>query len=174
MAGPTQGQRALLGDSRNWVRGHLEGVPSERRGADSVAQRENRGLERGGDQELEGLKAKVAANICPEKLARAARVKLAKLGVVLLALGCHQLDPQTQQAADLFKCSAHVLEPYAGSVFDTAKLVRDIAQGSANLESALMSVGLVAEEIAKVRADLDACAAPPAVAPPPAPGDKVL
>jgi hypothetical protein len=97
------------------------------------------------------------------------------MGIAIL-LGCHQLTPKQQEALDLFGCRERVLLPYVGDVLDTAQLVREFAKGQADLGRTLTSLGYASEEVAKVRSELEVCELPwpPLVAPPPAPGNKVL
>lgn len=99
---------------------------------------------------------------------------LALAGVLSLA-ACHDLSPRQQAMIDLYECRVHALAPYVGDVFDAAELVRDVTKGQVELVHVLAALGWASEDISKAATELGACEPAQAiVAPPPAPGDKVL
>lgn len=107
-------------------------------------------------------------------------------GVACASFG--ELTPKAQRAVDTFECRVEALKPYIDPVLDAEELVRDIAMGKANPETALYVVGASRAEFEAAVAAWNACSQPseraeelptnvvPArlVAPPPAYGNKVL
>lgn len=107
-------------------------------------------------------------------------VEKTELAVFLLlarcVVGCHALTPAQQAQADLYECRVAALLPYVAPALDTSQTVRDIMLGRGSLDQALEALGYAEEDAGKIKAELKACEGPPepVVAPPPAPGDKVL
>ena len=93
-----------------------------------------------------------------------------------LALACHDLTPKQQAALNTFECEVHVLSRYVEPVLDAAQLARDLYTGKADLGTALGSLGMLQSEADMALEMLRACRGKPEplVAPPPAPGNKVL
>lgn len=133
--------------------------------------------------ETEALRERVRdSGICisPDQARRRAVAHLRRIGAVSLLLGCTQLMPVAQEAADLFECRCRALEPYLGAVMDVEDLVRRVARREVNLLGVLLGAGYAVDNAAKICAEVNSCESPapeqpPAlVAPPPAPGSKVL
>lgn len=93
-------------------------------------------------------------------------------GFFLVRCAGEQLTPEQQRTLDLFECRVHALQPYVGSIYDTAELIREATLGKTDLLSMLSALGYAQEDISKIGAAFGACS--PVVAPPPSPGDKVL
>jgi len=68
-----------------------------------------------------------------------------------------RLDPKAQRSVDAFECYVEVLEPYVGEVCDTADLVRDVITGKADVQRALLLLGVKAVEGAAIGEQLAAC-----------------
>lgn len=83
-----------------------------------------------------------------------------------------QLTPAQEKVLSLFECRVHALQPYVGSVYDTAELVRDAAAGKTELMRVLQALGYAPEDIAQIASAFGSCE--PVLAPPPHPGGKVL
>jgi hypothetical protein len=99
---------------------------------------------------------------------------------VFVAAACTRLMPIAQDASDLFACRCKALEPYLGAVLDVEDLVRRVGLGELDLRKVLAGAGYAAETIEKACAEVNSCSepellhGPSLVAPPPAPGNKVM
>lgn len=84
----------------------------------------------------------------------------------------NQLTVEQERTLALFECRVHALQPYVGSMFDTAELVRDASTGKTSLLNVLTALGYSAEEVGEIAGKFGAC--DPVQAPQPLPGGKVL
>jgi len=83
-----------------------------------------------------------------------------------------QLTPEQQRTLDLFECRVRVLQPYVGSVYDTAAIVRAWSRGNQDLVALFHNLGYLDNEVEAASKAMGSCL--PVVAPPPLPGDKVV
>ncbi len=97
----------------------------------------------------------------------------ALIGAALLALSCHDLTPQQARAESVFECRVRALEPFIGTVFNTAQVVRDTIQGKVDPVAIMVTLGAVAADVHAAAAAWNACLPAP-VARPPAYGNKVV
>lgn len=97
----------------------------------------------------------------------------ATLAVCSGGVACHDMTPQGQRARDVFECRVTALEPYIGSVFDVANVVRDTIQGKVDPVAIMSTLGATIADIHAAAEAWNACNPKPIVAPPPLPGDKV-
>ncbi len=92
----------------------------------------------------------------------------------LLASCTQGLTPKQQHALDVFDCRVAALEPVVGTVFDTADLVKEVIQGKVDPVAIMITLGAAKADITAAAEAWNACAPQPVVAPPPAPGDKIV
>ena len=86
------------------------------------------------------------------------------IGLGLLILGCHSLTPKQQAAFDLYACRVDALEPYTGTVYNTANLVREVVAGKTDPIRLLLGMGYTKAEVIEALEAWNACE-PPVVVP---------